>query len=126
VSSSKLRPYLELPRAVHILCLGALVNRAGTMLIPFLTLYLRSELGYSVSQATSIVASYGVGALLAAVLGGYAADRLGRRRVMLVALVGGAVLLGLWSLARGPVPPLLFAFSSALVLDLRRHPKRCD
>ena len=26
-----LRHYLELPRAVHILCVGTLINRAGTL-----------------------------------------------------------------------------------------------
>ena len=34
------RQYTDLPRAVHLLCLGTFVNRAGTFVIPFLTIYI--------------------------------------------------------------------------------------
>ena len=37
--------YLTLPRTVRILCLGSLVNRAGSFVLVFLTLYASEQLG---------------------------------------------------------------------------------
>lgn len=93
-----MRSYLTLPRAVHILCAGILVNRAGTLLLPFLTLYLRGRLGLGIESATRIIAAYGAGSLVAAVVGGHLADRFGRKRVMVGSLVGGAVILWIFPL----------------------------
>ena len=39
-----LSDYLGLSRAVYILCLGTFVNRAGSMIVPFLTIYLQRQL----------------------------------------------------------------------------------
>jgi MFS family permease len=89
--------YLGLPRAVHILCLGTFVNRAGTFLIPFLTLYLRDHLGFSDRFATRTMGLYGLGSILAAALGGHLADWIGRRTVMLLSLFGGAGALALFA-----------------------------
>lgn len=82
--------YLNLPRTVHLLCLGALVNRAGTFLVPFLTIYLQEELGLGAGFATRMMGLYGVGALIASGVGGHMADRIGRRIVMLFSLFGSA------------------------------------
>lgn len=92
-----LRPYLQLPRAVHVLCLGTFVNRAGTFLIPFLTIYLSTKLGLSPRTATLTMGLYGLGAIVASMLGGHLADWIGRRRVMLISLFGGGASLFVFS-----------------------------
>lgn len=81
-----LREYLALPRAVHILCLGSFINRAGSFVIPFLTIYLRDQLDLGIEFATTAMGLCGVGAILGALIGGHLADRVGRRAVMLAAL----------------------------------------
>lgn len=115
-----LRPYLELPRAVHILCIGSFVNRAGTFLIPFLTLYLTTQRGFSEMAATSGVALCGVGSMLASLVGGHLADQIGRRRVMLLALFGNAGVLIVFGFLHSPwtMLPCLFLFS--LLADMYR------
>lgn len=50
------------PRQVWILFAGAFVNRLGTFVLPFITLYLTSR-GYSVPQAGLGLAGYGLGAI---------------------------------------------------------------
>ena len=85
-----LTPYRELPAAVHVLCLGTLINRAGTLLLPFLTLYLTRELGFSVEFASLAMGAIGLGSIIGALGGGSLADRFGRRWVMLFSLFGGA------------------------------------
>lgn len=115
-----LRPYLELPRAVHILCIGTFVNRAGTFLIPFLTMYLTSKRGFSELAATSGAALCGAGSVVAALVGGHLADQIGRRRVMLLSLFGNAGVLLVFGFLHSPwtMLPALFLFS--LLADMYR------
>ncbi len=63
-----------MPRAAWVLFAGAFVNRLGTFVLPFITLYLTSR-GYSVPQAGLGLAGYGLGAMGAQALGGLLADR---------------------------------------------------
>ena len=87
------RQYTDLPRAVHLLCLGTFVNRAGTFVIPFLTIYIGERMGLGVGFATGAMGVFGLGAIVGAVGGGHLADRIGRRIVMLLALFGSAAIL---------------------------------
>lgn len=93
-----MRQYLTLPRTVHVLCVGILINRAGTLLVPFLTLYLQSRLGLGIETATRVMGAYGAGALVAAMVGGHLADHFGRKRVMVGSLAGGALVLSFFPL----------------------------
>ena len=96
------RQYRDLPVAVHLLCFGTLVNRAGTFLIGFLTLYVRDGLGGSIEVATRAMGAWGLGSIVASLVGGHLADRLGRRLVMLFSLVGGSLILVLFGSLRSP------------------------
>lgn len=109
-----LRPYLELPRTVHVLCLGTFVNRAGTLLLPFLTLYLTGKLGFSERFATLGMGAIGAGSIIGALLGGYLADRFGRRGVMLGSLFGSASVLLVfgWMTSPAAILGVLLLFSS--------------
>src|SRR5882672_8225496 len=85
-----------LPRPFWVLWTGTLVNRMGQFVVPFLAIYLTQARGFSVLQAGMVAAIYGAGAAIAGPLGGYLADRVGRRFVMVSALaLGGASMIGL-------------------------------
>ncbi len=115
-----LRQYLELPRSVYVLAIGMFVNRAGTMVLPFLTLYVQRELNFSAALASWAMGAYGGGALAAALIGGHLADRIGRRIVMITALVGGAAMLLLLSRMTHPAAVLASVFVFAMVADMYR------
>jgi MFS family permease len=68
------------------LWLGTLINRFGSFVVPFLTLYLTSQRGISVSRAALMVSLFGIGSFAAQLAGGEMADRIGRRPVMLMSL----------------------------------------
>jgi len=85
-----------LPRAFWTLWAGALVNRIGTFVVPFLALYLTERRGMPVSRAGLVVSLYGLGAAASAPVGGWLADRVGRRATMVGALAfGGASMIAL-------------------------------
>ncbi len=115
-----IRQYLDLPRSIHILCLGSLVNRAGTFVVIFLTLYLKTSLGLSVTFATTTMGLFGAGAIVAALVGGQLADQIGRRPVMLFALLGGAVILIVFSFVTTPWLIMLMVLLFACVAETFR------
>jgi predicted MFS family arabinose efflux permease len=67
-----------------------LINRSGTMVLPFMTLYLLKR-GYTIGQAGIVMGLFGLGAVLGAWLGGRLVDRIGFYRVQVATLVGGGV-----------------------------------
>jgi len=90
----------DLPSPYWFLWLGILINRLGSFVIPFLTLYLTSERGITVSQAAFTVSLFGAGSFAAQLTGGELADRLGRRPVMLMSLFVAPVAMIALGLAR--------------------------
>jgi MFS family permease len=112
--------YLRLPRHVYVLCLGTFVNRAGTFVMPFLALYLSNALGFEPSFATLTIGVFGGASVLAAVIGGALADRIGRRAVMIAALVGGGSSLFLFTHLHTKAQVLAGVALFAVLTDLYR------
>ncbi len=81
-----------LRREVWYLSLVLLINRSGAMVIPFLTVYLTSQRGFSYADAGWIMSSFGMGSVVGSYVGGWITDRFGFYRVQLWTLVGGGFL----------------------------------
>ena len=88
-----------LPRAAWVLFFGTFVNKVGTFVVPFLTLYL-TQRGHSLAAAGVAIGAYGVGNLVAGAIGGHLADHLGRRWTIVVSMFSGAAAMLLLSQAR--------------------------
>src|ERR1700759_2350534 len=85
--------YSGLSRSTWLLSLVMLVNRSGTMVIPFMTIYLtQPSMGYSIAQAGAVIGIFGLGAVCGGFLGGKLTDRFGFHHVQLVTLAGGGIL----------------------------------
>lgn len=69
------------------LSLITLVNRAGTMVIPFLSLYLNKNLGFSLANVGWILSFWGLGSVLGTWLGGKLTDKIGYYKVMFSSLL---------------------------------------
>src|SRR4029450_209763 len=91
----------SLPAPVWILCAGTFVNRFGSFVAVFLGLYLRSR-GYSIAEAGLVVSFYGVGNVIAAGVGGWTADRFGRRNALALPMFSSAAAAPLLSPAAAP------------------------
>ena len=78
--------YSGLPREVWLLAIVLFVNRAGTMVLPFMTLYLTSQLRMSEALAGRLISVYGLGAVCGAYLGGRLASKYGAIRLQTVCM----------------------------------------
>ena len=89
-----------LPRDVWVLAVATFINRAGTMALPFLALYLMKQMGLSAAQAGQGFIVFGLGAMIAAPLGGWLADRFGPLKVMRTSLLLSGLLMLVLPLVR--------------------------
>jgi MFS family permease len=87
------------PRPVWILFVGVFLNKFGTFVVPFLTLYLTRQ-GFTARDAGLALGAYGLGRLCAAFIGGHLADTFGRRKTIVLSMVLAAVTMLLLSQAR--------------------------
>ncbi|RYE22468.1 MAG: MFS transporter [Sphingobacteriales bacterium] len=84
--------YLGLSPSTWWLSLVMLINRSGTMVVPFMTLYLTQSLNYKMSQAGFIMALWGVGSVCGGFVGGRLTDKLGSYFIQMTTLIGGGLL----------------------------------
>src|SRR6184192_2073221 len=108
-----------LPRTAWILFLGVFLNKFGTFVVPFLTLYLTRQ-GHSLTAAGMAVGAYGVGTLLASGLGGHLADTFGRRKTIVLSMFSAAVAMMLLSQARSLSAIILLTALTGLAGELYR------
>ena len=82
-----------LPTTFWWLWTGTLVNRAGAFVLPFLAFYLTDELDLTPSFVGLVLGGFGLGSVVASLVGGVLSDRLGRRPVLLGSQLGTAATL---------------------------------
>lgn len=87
----------DLPHDMWALFFTSLINRSGTMVIPFLALYLTQKIGVTPTEAGTALLVYGAAAFIAAPLTGKLSDKIGSLKVMKFALFGSGVLFFLYS-----------------------------
>jgi len=124
--------FMGLSREIWWLAFITFINRAGTMVLPFLTLYLTKHLGFSLSQVGWIMTSFGVGSFLGSWLGGKLTDKIGYYRVMFWSLLlTGFLFIGLqyvttfWGFVVGVFLTMTIAdtFRPAIFVSLNAYSK---
>lgn len=107
-------------REVWILAIITFINRAGTMVLPFLSKYLKENLHFTYGEVGWIMVSFGIGSMLGSWLGGKLSDKIGFYKVMVFSLfTSGIMFFGLqyltsfWSLCIG-------VFSIMVIADMFR------
>ncbi|WP_454802097.1 MDR family MFS transporter [Mucilaginibacter phyllosphaerae] len=81
--------YSGLARNNWYLSIVMFINRSGTMVVPYMTLYCINQLHFSVEQAGYVLALFGVGAILGSYIGGWLSDRIGFYDMQAVTLLLG-------------------------------------
>lgn len=117
-------------REIWLLTLVTFVNRAGTMVVPFLSLYLTKDMGLSLEEVGWIMSCFGAGSVVGSWLGGKLADKLGFHDVLVgalltsgIAFIGLGQLRGFWPFSIGVFVLLVLsdAFRPALFVAIRSY-----
>ncbi len=129
----------DYPRQFWVLFWGQLINTiGGSMVWPFLTIFMRERLGLPLSTVTLLFTLNSAGGFAAMAIAGPAVDRFGRRFAMITGLIaGGMILLGMsaagtllfWAglmLLQGLLTPFYRVGSDAMVADLIPATRRAE
>lgn len=109
-----------LSKEVWYLALITFVNRAGTMVLPFLSLYLTADLGFSLTQVGWIMTSFGVGSLVGSWIGGKLSDKIGFYSVMFWSLLATGFLFILLQYITTFLSFLIGIFITMVIADMFR------
>ena len=75
-----------LSREMWLLSIATLINRSGMMVLPFLSVYLTTQLGFTLKDAGKVMFFFGFGSMIGALLGGKLSDIFGHFRVQFFSL----------------------------------------
>ena len=91
IYANYLANFRGLSREIWLLSLVTFINRAGAMVIPFLSLYLVNVEGFTLPQVGWIMSCFGLGSLVGTYIGGRLTDAIGFYKVILFSLFLGGV-----------------------------------
>ncbi|WP_281226928.1 MFS transporter [Flavobacterium aquiphilum] len=83
--------FKNFPKEIWILTLVTFINRAGTMVIPFLSKYMKENLEFSYSQIGWVMVFFGVGSIIGTWLSGKLSDKIGFYKVMVFSLFASGI-----------------------------------
>jgi MFS family permease len=83
--------YSGIPRQAWLLASAILINRCGTMVLFFLSLYLTRHLGFSAVRAGQLVGLWGLGSIAGSYGGGWLSDRWGTKTVLVASMALGGI-----------------------------------
>lgn len=112
--------YAGLPVSVWMLALVMFVNRAGTVVMPFLSIYLIEKKGFSIEDAGWLMSIAGAGAVMGALLGGKLADMLGYRAIQVAGLLLGGIFFIVVMVCEGFWPTAVALWCQAVSFDMFR------
>lgn len=84
--------YRGLSRESWMLAIVMLLNRAGSMVLPFLGVYMTQHLHFTLGQSGFVLSFFGLGAVAGSFLGGYITDKLGDYSVQRFSLFASALM----------------------------------
>src|ERR1700710_307993 len=83
--------YSGLSKNSWYLSIVMLINRSGTMVVPFMSIYCIQQLHFSILQAGVIMALFCVGSIAGAFAGGKLTDKFGFYDLQVGALLSGGI-----------------------------------
>lgn len=86
-----LNNFKGLSKEIWLLSLVTFINRAGAMVIPFLSLYLESDKGFTLPQIGIIMTCFGMGSFIGTWIGGKLTDKIGFYKVIIASLFLGGI-----------------------------------
>ena len=107
-------------REIWILTLITFINRAGTMVLPFLSKYLKEDLLFDYHQVGWIMVCFGAGSMIGSWLGGKLSDKIGFYRIMIFSLFTSGLLFFVIQFITSFAGLCLAMFSIMIIADMFR------
>lgn len=107
-------------KEIWILTLITFINRAGTMVLPFLSKYLREDLHFSYEEIGWVYTWFGLGSMIGSFLGGKLTDKIGFYKIMIFSLLSGGIALFFLQYITSFYGLCLGMFSIMVVADMFR------
>ena len=112
----------DLPKEMWILSAATLVNRAGTMALPFLVLYLTRALAIAPPRAALALTVYGIASFVAMPVAGRLTDHFGPLTIIRISLLFSGISLLIYPLARNFASILVITFLWGMLNESVRPP----
>lgn len=110
----------NIPKNIWMLAAATLINRSGTMVLPFIALYANQILNVSKGDSGLVLAAYGIGAFITAPFAGKLSDKIGTLRMMKISLFSTGIFLFLYSFVTNFVLFLVLTFIWAILSEAFR------
>ena len=112
--------YANLQRNVWVLSIAMFINRSGSMVLLFSSLYMTKNLHFSMSEAGLVMSCYGIGSVLGSYSGGWLTDRKNFFDIMIFSLICSGFILLLLLVFSSPIAIATIIFLYAFTADLFR------
>jgi MFS family permease len=107
----------NIPHNIWMLSATTLINRAGTMVLPFIALYSVEVMKVSIAESGMVIASFGIGALISAPFAGKLSDKIGSLRLMEISLFSSGIFLFFYSIVSNFTTFLILSFFWAVISE---------
>ena len=107
-------------REIWILAIVTFINRAGTMVLPFLSKYLYEDLKFDESKVGWVLVAFGLGSFVGSYLGGILSDKIGYYKVMVFSLFTSGLFFFVFPLIKSFEALCLAFFFLLLMADMFR------
>lgn len=112
--------FRNLQPTVWMLSLVTFINRSGSMVLLFTSLYLTNELHFTIAEAGICMSFYGIGSVLGAFTGGWLTDKSDINRIMIFSLLSSGGILLFILIAKTPFLISAVIFLYAFTADMFR------
>ncbi|AYN02587.1 MFS transporter [Chryseobacterium sp. 3008163] len=100
-----------------MLALVMLINRSGSMVLPFLGVYMTAHLKFSIENTGIVLSFFGIGSVIGSWLGGFITDRIGEYKVQYLSLLLSVPLFCLIPLFKTEASVALIILLQSIVSD---------
>lgn len=103
-----------------MLSIVMLINRTGSMVLPFLGVYMADRLNFSLEDSGLVLSCFGIGSVIGSWLGGYLTDKLGEYYVQCSSLLISVPLFCLYPLFSTPLALGIMVLAQSIVSEMFR------
>jgi predicted MFS family arabinose efflux permease len=112
--------FSNIQKNIWILSIAMFINRSGSMVLLFTSLYLTRDLHFTIGEAGLALSFYGIGSVMGSYAGGWLTDRRGFYGIMIFSLISSGLILLLLLITVNPFFISAIIFFYAFTADLFR------